>query len=78
MNGQKWCKGCRGWLPVENFANSDPTCVEDHNALQNIRIAAKNQGQEEWLEEQISDDTTLARMVSKYKMRIKLLAGNTK
>ena len=69
VNGMKWRKGCKQWLPVASFPPGSAMCIDDRKVLQNLDGLCKRQGQEKWFHEMCSSEETMARMILNYKLK---------
>ena len=74
VNGLKYCRACKKWLPAADFPEGSGACGPDKKATTNIRNAALAQGQITWWEEVFADEDKLAEVVKNYHVRV----GNSK
>ena len=65
----KWCPACGKYLPVACFPQGSGQCTRDRKAVQNLRVAAKNQGQDKWWIEVCSDPKQLQKVIKNYHYR---------
>jgi hypothetical protein len=68
--GMKFCAPCGKQHPTENFPMGKAICAPAFNAIRSIKNAATAQGQEEWLEDVMSNPTKLRLVVTAYLVRV--------
>ena len=64
--GQKLCRGCGVYLPLESFPAGKSLCTKDNSAWRNLQSMAKQQGQETWLEDQHGDPKLFKELLANY------------
>jgi hypothetical protein len=68
-DGKKYCRACGKHLPIGSFPEGSANCTNDKPAIQNLKTAAKNQGESAWFDETYGDEGKLQRAVSAYHRR---------
>ncbi len=58
---------CKKQLPLDQFPLGSGQCGFDKRVIQNIKYAAKAQGQEAWLAEQLACPAKTSKLVATYK-----------
>ena len=64
--GFKKCNCCQRVLPISSFPVGSGACIDDKQAMENMRNQAKAQSQISWFEEQIKTDQGRMKLVEQY------------